>query len=273
MMAGGNSGNGHSPAIGESAGAGAAASKTADSVAESDGSGASAQDEGGVGKEAVSSESTNNIQQNQVGEQVSDQQQQQQDKGEPPQAPKGDSNAAPARASSTLYQTGHPLLYAPLGPEPDPLTDEEIRIVDETIAELLEATHAKTVAEVKCNIKPETIIMICERVNAFFMNERPLLELKAPINIVGDIHGQFLDLLRYFEVGGLPPNASYLFLGDYIDRGLMGVECTILLFCLKLRNPNQIHMLRGNHECFQISRLYGSMMSARTSTILYAGRQ
>lgn len=56
---------------------------------------------------------------------------------------------------------------------------------------------------------------------------------------------------------GFPPHSSYLFLGDYIDRGKMGVECTMLLFCYKLKYPNLVHLLRGNHECTSISRIYG----------------
>ena len=88
-----------------------------------------------------------------------------------------------------------------------------------------------------------------------------LLELSAPMRIVGDIHGQFLDLLRLFEFKGMPDGTStsarYLFLGDYVDRGPNGLECMFLLMALKIKHPEQIWMLRGNHECAAINRIYG----------------
>lgn len=66
--------------------------------------------------------------------------------------------------------------------------------------------------------------------------------------IVGDIHGQFYDLLHVLETGGSPEEMNYLFLGDYVDRGLLGIECVILLLSLKVRFPQAIVLLRGNHE-------------------------
>ena len=84
-----------------------------------------------------------------------------------------------------------------------------------------------------------------------------MLEIPAPAQIVGDIHGQYPDLLRLFEFRGMPPDANYLFLGDYVDRGPNGLECMFLLMALKIKYPTQVWLLRGNHECAAINRIYG----------------
>jgi serine/threonine-protein phosphatase PP1 catalytic subunit len=95
------------------------------------------------------------------------------------------------------------------------------------------------------------------KVKGVFSEEASLLNVQAPTKIVGDIHGQFSDLVRLLECGGHPPDQNYIFLGDYVDRGNYGVECMMLLICYKIQNPDKLFMLRGNHECGPISRIYG----------------
>jgi serine/threonine-protein phosphatase PP1 catalytic subunit len=98
---------------------------------------------------------------------------------------------------------------------------------------------------------------LCTRARDIFMEQPILLELEAPIKICGDIHGQYYDLLRLFEYGGFPPEANYLFLGDYVDRGQQSLETICLLLAYKVKYPENFFMLRGNHECSAISRIYG----------------
>lgn len=103
----------------------------------------------------------------------------------------------------------------------------------------------------------QEITGLCNASREIFMEQPVLLELEAPIKIVGDIHGQFSDLLRLFEYGGFPPAANYLFLGDYVDRGANSLETICLLLAYKIKYPENFFLLRGNHECASINRIYG----------------
>jgi serine/threonine-protein phosphatase PP1 catalytic subunit len=99
---------------------------------------------------------------------------------------------------------------------------------------------------------------LCAAAKDVFMRQPNLLDLDAPINICGDVHGQYRDLLRIFDAtGGFPPRSKYLFLGDYVDRGDQSLETICLLLAYKVRYPENLFLLRGNHECASINRIYG----------------
>jgi serine/threonine-protein phosphatase PP1 catalytic subunit len=90
-----------------------------------------------------------------------------------------------------------------------------------------------------------------------------VIPIDAPVRVVGDIHGQFYDLLGFMRLGGLPPTTSYLFLGDYVDRGRNSIETVAYLFALKIRFPQNIWLLRGNHETPDICSLYGFLRECK----------
>jgi len=108
------------------------------------------------------------------------------------------------------------------------------------------------------NLEQDQIKMLCTKAKDIFLAQPALLELDGPINIVGDVHGQYYDLLRLFEMGGFPKEENpYLFLGDYVDRGRQGIETVCLLMVFKCKFPDNFFLLRGNHECPSINRIYG----------------
>ena len=106
-------------------------------------------------------------------------------------------------------------------------------------------------------LTPQEIKYLCIKATEIFMEEPVLLEISSPLNICGDTHGQFSDLLRLFEFGGTPPKTNYLFLGDYVDRGKNSVETISLLLAYKIKYKDNFFLLRGNHESENINRAYG----------------
>ncbi|KAI9841609.1 MAG: serine/threonine protein phosphatase Pzh1 [Sclerophora amabilis] len=128
--------------------------------------------------------------------------------------------------------------------------------LDDMISRLLDAAYAGKVTKHVC-LKNAEIFAICAAVREMFLSQPALVELSPPVKIVGDVHGQYTDLIRMFEMCGFPPNANYLFLGDYVDRGKQSLETILLLFCYKLKFPENFFLLRGNHECANVTRVYG----------------
>ncbi|SCD22431.1 serine/threonine protein phosphatase 2B catalytic subunit A, putative [Plasmodium ovale] len=105
-------------------------------------------------------------------------------------------------------------------------------------------------------IRKEDCLDIIKKVIDIVSNEPNLLRLQDPITIVGDIHGQYYDLLKLLEVGGNPDNTQFLFLGDYVDRGSFSIEVLLLLYALKINFPDRIWLIRGNHECRQMTTFF-----------------
>lgn len=127
--------------------------------------------------------------------------------------------------------------------------------IDEILKFLLSARNEKPNKELQ--IQEASIKYLISQSKQIVLDQPVFLELEAPLNICGDIHGQYYDLLRIFECGGYPPTSNYLFLGDYIDRGKFSLECICLLMCFKIKYPENFFILRGNHECASINKLYG----------------
>lgn len=101
------------------------------------------------------------------------------------------------------------------------------------------------------------VLLLCEKAKEVLQKEQNVQPVQPPVTICGDIHGQFHDLLELFNIGGLPPDTNYLFMGDYVDRGYYSVETITLLLLFKVRYPERLFILRGNHESRQITQVYG----------------
>ncbi|KAI4250262.1 MAG: hypothetical protein L6R42_008788 [Xanthoria sp. 1 TBL-2021] len=109
-----------------------------------------------------------------------------------------------------------------------------------------------------CKTIPEPAVRdLCHKARELLIEEGNVVQVDAPVTICGDIHGQFHDLMELFRVGGDVPETNYLFMGDFVDRGFYSLESFLLLLCLKVRYPDRITLIRGNHESRQITTVYG----------------
>ena len=105
---------------------------------------------------------------------------------------------------------------------------------------------------------PENVVrVLCEKTKEVLINEGNVRNVSSPVTVVGDVHGQFYDVLEIFKIAGRVPDTNYIFLGDYVDRGYFSVETITLLTCLKLRYPDRVTLVRGNHESRAVTQTYG----------------
>ncbi|PRP73538.1 hypothetical protein PROFUN_02547 [Planoprotostelium fungivorum] len=110
----------------------------------------------------------------------------------------------------------------------------------------------------KCEILSESSVReLCSKLKEHLIDEPNVVSVQAPVTVVGDVQGQFYDLLEIFRVGGACPDVNYLFLGSFTNRGLFSVETVTLLLCLKLKWPSRITLLRGSHESRALTQVYG----------------
>ena len=119
--------------------------------------------------------------------------------------------------------------------------------------------------DIQFKMEPEVVINLIDECMKIVEEQPMVLKVEAPVKIFGDIHGQYQDLMRFFDLysapiegpGGDIDGQDYIFLGDYVDRGTHSLETICLLMALKIKYPNQIHLLRGNHEDRWINSQFG----------------
>lgn len=127
-------------------------------------------------------------------------------------------------------------------PQSNLLTEEEL---------FNSATNLPSISRLRKHLEEEgrldekCALRLVESARDIFKHESNLIEVQRPVTIVGDIHGQFYDLLTILTAGGEPSSTRYLFLGDYVDRGQFQSECLFLLFALKIKYPKNIFLIRG----------------------------
>lgn len=105
-------------------------------------------------------------------------------------------------------------------------------------------------------VSQDLVIKLINLTDQVLVKEVNVLRIEPPITIVGDIHGQFYDLLTIISLGGHPQKTNYLFMGDFVDRGLFSFECICFLYALKICYPTKVYLIRGNHESRHLTKFF-----------------
>lgn len=101
-----------------------------------------------------------------------------------------------------------------------------------------------------------SIIKDCQRI---LTKESSLIKLTGTVHVIGDLHGSLDDFVKILSYKGIPPSVNYLFMGNYINKGPCSVEVLLGVICLKVLFPENVHLLRGNHESDEMARMFGFM--------------
>lgn len=141
-------------------------------------------------------------------------------------------------------------------------------VADRFIEKLLRPkTYLNLAPDAELDFTAEQICELATQAQAVVERQPMVVAAESPAKIFGDIHGQYSDLMRFFDLwgapcnpeeeGGLGDNYTYVFLGDYVDRGNHSLETICLLMALKVRFPDSVFLLRGNHEDRWINQSFG----------------
>lgn len=139
------------------------------------------------------------------------------------------------------------------------LSPEKVSRIGRALEEL---TH-EGVEALQAAVPAERIVELFKNAIQILKTEPTVLDLnfedlETRVVVVGDTHGQFHDALRIFEVAGVPDeHSTFILNGDFVDRGSWGLETLILFLCWKLTYPQNVYLIRGNHESQLLTELYG----------------
>jgi len=164
-----------------------------------------------------------------------------------------ESGTLSAASSTDLDESGDAAVAQQEQKKPEPqVCKEEVKTsgpdIDKWIAEV----------EEKKKLSERDFHTLCDMVKDILGEESNVQPVSTPVTVCGDIHGQFPDLLELFKTGGsIADGTHYIFMGDYVDRGMYSLETLTYLLLLKVRYPDRITLLRGNHESRQITQVYG----------------